>query len=173
MTPKLIETERLIMRRLREDDSPLCFSIWLDDEMGKYLSDPPREKADDEYMNFAKGIEFDESWYPFIAVSKDTNDFIGTCSIVPQKDSKQYDLGYSVHRKFWRQGYATEMIKALINFGYSNGVRVFTAKVAQDNVASNAVLKKLGFYVIEEGCFKKQGTDIVYKDFTYRLDMDY
>ncbi len=172
MLTENIETDRLILRTMREEDSILCFSIWLDDEMGKYLSDPPREKADEAYLSFAKGIELDESWFPFIAVSKDTNDFIGTCSIVPQNDSKQYDLGYCVHKKYWRQGYATEIIKALINYGYRKGVRVFTADVAQENSASNAVLRKLGFFIEKEGSFKKYGTDIVYKNYTYRLNID-
>ena len=172
MLTENIETDRLILRSMREEDSPLCFSIWLDDEMGKYLSDPPQEKADEAYLSFAKGIELDESWFPFIAVSKDTNDFIGTCSIVPQNDSKQYDLGYCVHKKYWRQGYATEIIKALINFGYRKGVRVFTADVAQENAASNAVLRKLGFFIEKEGSFKKYGTDIIYKKYTYRSNLD-
>ena len=46
------------------------------------------------------------------------------------KDPKHWDLGYCVHKNHWRQGYATEMIKALINFGYENGGRKFTADVA-------------------------------------------
>lgn len=172
MLTENLETDRLIIRSMKEEDSPLCFSIWLDNEMGKYLGDPPREKADEAYMSFANGIELDESWYPFIAISKDTDDFIGTCSIVPHEDSKHYDLGYCVHKKYWRQGYATEMIKALITFGYCNGVRTFTAKVAQENTASNAVLKKLGFYIEKEGSFKKHATDIVYSDYTYRLSLE-
>ena len=171
MNTRDIITERLIIRSTREEDAPLCFSIWLDDEMGKYLSDPPREKASEAYMNFAKGIENDEEWYPFIAVSKETGDFIGTCSIVPENDPQHWDLGYCVHKKYWRQGYATEMVKALIDFGYDNGGRKFTALVAKENDGSNAVLKKLGFSVEKEGNFKKQGTDIVYDEYTYRLDI--
>jgi ribosomal-protein-alanine N-acetyltransferase len=166
-----IITERLIIRSTKEEDGPLCLSIWLDDETGKYLSDPPRDKASVAYMNFAKGIENDEGWYPFIAVLKETGEFIGTCSIVPMKDPSHLDLGYCVHKKYWRQGYATEMIKALINFGYNNGGRIFTAAVAKENDGSNGVLGKLGFFVEKEGSFKKQGTDIVYDEYTYRLDL--
>jgi RimJ/RimL family protein N-acetyltransferase len=64
------------------------------------------------------------------------------------------------------------MIKALINFGYLNGGRKITADVAQENAGSNAVLKKLGFYVEKEGSFKKRETDIVYDEYTYRLDLE-
>ena len=125
----------------REEYGPLCLSIWLDDEMGRYLSDPPRENASEACMNFAKYIEKDESWYPFVVFSKKTNEFIGTCSVVPMEDPKHWDLGYCVHKNYWRQGYTTEMIKALMAFGYQKGARKFTADVAQENQASNGVLK--------------------------------
>ena len=88
------------------------------------------------------------------------------------KDPKHWDLGYCVHKNHWRQGYATEMIEALINFGYENGIRQFTADVAQENDASNGVLKKLGFFIEKEGTFRKQGTDSIYRDYTYRLDLE-
>lgn len=104
MITKDIITKRLIIKSTQEKDGPFCLSIWLDDEMGKYLSDPPRDKADEAELNFAQGIEEQEGWYPFIAVAKETGDFIGTCSVVPSSDQKHWDLGYCVHKKYWRQG---------------------------------------------------------------------
>ena len=172
MVTEDIITNRLVIKSTREEDGPLCLNIWLDDEMGKYLSDPPRDKADEDEMNFAKDIENQKGWYPFIAVLKESGEFIGTCSVVTSDDNKHWDLGYCVHKKYWREGYATEMIKALINFGYRNGGRKITADVAKENAGSNAVLKKLGFYVEKEGSFKKHGTDIVYGEYTYRLDLE-
>lgn len=60
-----METNRLLIRATREEDGPACLSIWLDEEMGRYLSDPPLDKADAETLGFAKGIERDEGWYPW------------------------------------------------------------------------------------------------------------
>lgn len=171
MTTNDIITSHLIIRSTREEDGPFCLGIWLDDEMGKYLSDPPHDKADEAELNFAKGIEMQKGWYPFVTAIKETGSLIGTCSLVPSDDQRHWDLGYCIHKKYWHQGYATEMIKALIDYGYCNGGRKFTANVAQANIASNAVLKKLGFYVEKEGIFKKRLTDIVYDEYTYRLDL--
>lgn len=64
------------------------------------------------------------------------------------------------------------MIKALIDFCYINGGRKITAAVAHQNTASNAVLRKLYFYIEKEGTFKKCGTDIIYDEYTYRLDLE-
>ena len=44
----------------------------------------------------------------------------------------------------WKQGYATEMVKALIEFVKKNGEKQITADVAQLNEGSNAVMRKLG-----------------------------
>lgn len=172
MDIKGLETKRLIIRSTKKEDTDFCLDIWLDDEMGKYLSDPPREKAGELYSKWKENVENYDGCYYFIAVSKDTGAYIGTCSAVPSDDQKHWDLGYAVHKKYWRQGYATEMIKALIDFSYKNGGRKITADVAQENPGSNAVLRKLGFYVEKEGTFKKSGTDIIYEEYTYRLDLE-
>ena len=64
------------------------------------------------------------------------------------------------------------MIQSLINFCHIHGGTKITASVAKENLASNNVLKKLGFYIEKEGFFRKSGTDIVYDEYTYRLDLD-
>ncbi len=172
MMIKDLETNRLIIKSTRKEDASFCLDIWLDDEMGKYLSDPPRDKADDTYLRWKENVETYDGCYYFIAISKETGNYIGTCSAVPSEDQKHWDLGYCVHKKYWRQGYATEMIKALIDFSYINGGRKITAEVAQQNPGSNAVLRKLDFYIEKEGTFKKRGTDIIYDEYTYRLNLE-
>ena len=172
MIVKNLETNRLIIKRTKKKDTAFCLDMWLDDEMGKYLSDPPRDKADDTYFKWKENVEIYNGCYYFIAVSKTTGDYIGTCSAVPSDDKKHWDLGYAIHKKYWRQGYATEMIKALIDFCYANGGRKITAAVAKQNIGSNAVLRKLNFYIEKEGSFKKCGTDIIYDEYIYRLDLE-
>ncbi|MCL1830347.1 MAG: GNAT family N-acetyltransferase [Oscillospiraceae bacterium] len=120
-----IETNRLLIRSTRESDGPACLDIWLDDEMRKYMADPPRNKADEAELNFAVGIENDDSWYPMVVFHKDTADFLGTCSIVPMDRGKRWDFGYAVHKKYWRQGYATEILKKLIELGKEKGKNLF------------------------------------------------
>lgn len=39
MTTTPIETPRMILRSTREMDGGFCLSLWLDDEMGRYLAD--------------------------------------------------------------------------------------------------------------------------------------
>ncbi len=163
-----LETARLLIRGTRESDGPACLDIWLDDEMGKYMADPPRDKAGEAELNFAAGIEDQDGWYPMVVFHKATGDFLGTCSVVPKDDGKRWDLGYAVHKKYWRQGYATEILQELTRLGAEKGVMSFTARVAKENAASGALLRKLGFRVWKDTeSFRKRGTDIVYPEYTY------
>lgn len=136
-----IVTERLIIRRTRGVDMPFCFSIWLDAEMGKYLADPPREKASETYLEFNPESQPEENWYYFVAESRETGELIGTCSIGCSEDKTEWDLGYCIHKRYWRQGYGTEMVEALIEYGRQNGGHVFTANVAKENPGSNGIMK--------------------------------
>lgn len=165
-----LETPRLLLRSTREEWGPLCLELWLDPEMGRYLADPPREKADADYLSFGRGIEQEEGWFPFVAFSRATGELIGTCSVVPTEEGTCWDLGYVVHRSHWRQGYCTEMLRALMDWGRSCGARAFSASVAQENAASNAVMRKLGFHVAREGEFRKRGTALVYPEYIYRRE---
>lgn len=171
MVEKVLETSRLIIRSTKKEDTDFCWDIWLDDEMGKYLSDPPREKANANYLNWKDEVEIYDGCYYFVATAKQTGDYIGTCSAVPSEGQKHWDLGYAIHKNYWREGYATEMIKELIEFCRINGAEAITAHVARENLGSNRVLNKLGFYIEKEGTFKKNGTDIIYDDYTYRLNL--
>jgi len=42
---------------------------------------------------------------------RETGEFLGTCNIVPMDDGTRWDFGYAVHKKYWRQGYATEILQ--------------------------------------------------------------
>ncbi len=165
-----IETERLIIRRTTEQDSDFCLSIWLDDDMGKYLSDPPRELAGENYLNFAVGIEKDTNWMPFVVIKKESMELVATASLVPDNETCVWDVGICVHQSFQKQGYATEIMKALINFASTSGCLKMTAEVAKENTASNAVFRKLGFHVEKETRFKKTKTEIYYDSVIYSLD---
>ena len=172
MTFKSFETDRLVVNSTKIEDAAFSVEIWLDEEMGKYLCDPPREKAGDEYREYMETIEVYDGCYHFTAVSKTSGNNIGTCSAVPSDDQSHWDLGYTIHKDYWQQGYATEMIQGLIGFCRENGGQKITASVAKLNEGSNAVMGKLGFVVESEGSFKKRHTDIVYEKNIYRLDLE-
>lgn len=166
-----IKTERLNLRNYEKTDVDFIISIWNDPEMGKYMPDPSIENMDEEYRKSYETLEEDEECCYLISESLVTGERIGTCSFIASEDESTYDLGYCVHMKFWRNGYGTEMVQGMIDYAKSRGAKAITAPVNKKNVASNAIMRKLGFNIVGESKFKKMGTDIIMESYLYSLQL--
>lgn len=125
------------------------------------------ENMDEEYRAALETLDEDEECCYLISELKETGERIGTCSFIPGEDGKTYDLAYCVHKNYWKQGYATEMVQGMMDYAREHGAHRFTVFVNKENAASNAVMKKLDFYVTGEKSYHKRGTRLEYTDFQY------
>lgn len=169
MITQTIETSRLFLRSFEKDDARFAISIWNDPEMGEYLPDEAMEEIDEGYVKEIEKLTEDEECYYLIAELKDTHKRIGTCSFMVSDDGKIYDIAYCVHRSYWRNGFATEMAKGMIDYAVKQGADKITVRVNKENVGSNKVVRKLGFEVVGEKTYKKRGTEIEFTDYLYEL----
>lgn len=162
-----IETPRLFLRGFTREDARFAVSIWNDPEMGEYLPDEAMEEIDEAYLHMVEALGEDEECCYLIAEDKRTGERIGTCSFIPEKDGAVYDIAYCVHKKHWKNGYATEMARGMIDYAHAQGARKITVRVNRENAASNRVAQKLGFTVVGEETYKKRGTDRQFTDYLY------
>ncbi len=93
MQVETIETERLYLRGFQREDAIFAISIWNDPEMGEYLPDQAMEEIDKEYLKEIEMLSEDKACCYMIAEFKDTHERVGTCSLIPSKDGKSYDIG--------------------------------------------------------------------------------
>ncbi len=64
------------------------------------------------------------------------------------------NLGYTINPGFQKHGYATEAVKALIEFGFKDlNLKVIWATCDNENIASYRVMEKLGMKPV--GLLKK------------------
>jgi RimJ/RimL family protein N-acetyltransferase len=69
--------------------------------------------------------------------------------------SARLELGYALGRAYWRQGYASEALRAVCNHAFRQlSVRRIEAEVDPLNTASNALLLALGF--VREGLLRQR-----------------
>ena len=79
---------------------------------------------------------------------------IGTLGFNNFAKNHRANLGYDLKADFWNKGYATEALKAVIEFGFNDlNINRIEAEVMQGNTASESVLTKLGF--IKEGILRE------------------
>jgi len=163
-------TQRLSLRATQQEDLDAVAAIWGDIESGKYMPDP-YYKSGVEIKEILED-DLDCPVYYFVAMLTESDEIIGTCSLgFENAEANEYSIGYTVKKDYWGNGYAGEMVHALVDFARELGIKSITAPVAKENKASNRVMEKCGFYIDGENSFKKSGTDIIYATHVYRLKL--
>lgn len=154
MTPKIyLESPRIILREMTESDRANLKDLDSDPEVMRYLTDGA--PSDDEKVSAAIARtlgyyqRFPNRFGLWAAILKETNEFTGWFLLRPDKHDpdnvKDLELGYRLKKKFWRQGYATEVSKLLIDKAFAQlGAETVWAKTMKKNVASWGAMIKLG-----------------------------
>ena len=87
------------------------------------------------------------------------------------KNTHQADVGYALLPQAQGQGYASEALRAICDYGFTTlGIHAINAWVLGDNLGSSRLLEKLGFVRIQvlEQAYHLNGVD--YDDWIYRLE---
>jgi len=148
------ETERLLLRKLKEDDFPFIFDILANSENMKYRRKTLTEEEVHNYMEWAITSADEEEClnFEFAAVLKKTGTVIGIASLF-ELDAEP-ELGWTIHRDYWQQGFGTEMARELLNLGFGTlALRRIIAGCVADNTASFRIMEKIGMR--REAHFKK------------------
>lgn len=150
ITPFLLETERLLLRRFTDDDLETFLTYRNDPEVARWQgwSVPyPRERAV-EFIHKMKSRDPNEpgDWFQAAIVIKDTGEFIGDCAFFIKKDeTNTAHMGYTIVQKHWRKGYAVEAARRLMAYLFDErNLRRLIADTDVENTASWKTLEKLG-----------------------------
>ena len=142
-----IETERLLLRELLPEDAPAIFRLFSDPLVTRYydLENYVNVKQAEELIDF-----FDESFELERAIRwgierKEDGEIMGTCGYVWLRTHRG-EIGYDLHSSFWRNGYMSEALDAILDFGYTEfGLHRIEAMTMLENEASIGLLRSLGF----------------------------
>ena len=144
---KLIESERLIFRRLRKSDADFFYELESDPKVFEHLPPGRPYTRDRVTSDLQKRIYDADKYGPFgfwIVEEKRQKCPIAWALLI-QDPSGEYRLGYVVAKPYWGQGYATEIADHLCEYGFSNGLTEISAVTTPGNLASIRVLEKIGF----------------------------
>lgn len=166
-----IETDRLILRYMNVNDTHAIFlNINSDKEVLKYFVDRYVEKESDMILDKIIKFCLDNQRYLFAIELKETHEVIGMilqCSSASPVFNTT-EIGYAIGRKYWNKGYATEALKAMIGFVFSQGAHKVYVSHIIGNDASKRVIQKCG--LVHEGIRKE---DIHYHEQYFDVDYYY
>ena len=169
---KPLEGERIMIRDYRREDQPAITGMWFDPVNGQYMIDPTADYVDDWYRTALEEMEDNPEGYYLTVLLRGTDRVIGSCCMFPDETRECWDIGYCVHREFWRRGVGTELVGLLIGWIRAHGGTQITAEVAKDNIGSNRLLRHYGFQVLREASFDKYHMGITFESYIYGLRLD-
>ena len=144
-----LRTERLLLREFRPEDIEDVHAYAIDPEVARFMDwGPNTREITVEVMD--RWAEQAKEW-PRDAVTLAIEHVadglvIGSIRLeVSDRANLAGDFGYSLHRSYWRQGYATEAARALLEVGFRTlGLHRIWAECDTENVGSWGVMQKLG-----------------------------
>lgn len=152
MRKYLINTAHLGMRLIREDDLKYLREVDTDPEVKRFY--PEGTLTDEQMKAFINQSMtcWKEKGIPCFVIFKARNDdFVGE-AYFGQLPTGEIKIGYLLHKKFWDKGYATEVLKALLNWAKIHIKTDYIIAFADnDNEASFRVMEKCGMKYYKTG----------------------
>lgn len=156
----VLETERLLLRELHEEDVPALRDIFGDAEVAYYLADQEGPISDDAELmliiHWANRIYVNGSGIRWAICLKDNPRLIGTCGLhLLDAHNQHAEVGYDLAKAYWRQGIMTEALRPVLRYGFDTlKLHRLEANVTQGNTASAKTLLKMGFQ--QEGIWRER-----------------
>ena len=153
-----IETERLVLRVLSENDARDLFDIFSDHEVMKYWNTAPWSSIDEARSFITSSVEAMNinTELTLGIYLKESGQLLGKIMLFNyQKESRRAEIGFGVSRKFWGQGIVFEAGSALVNHAFNAlHLRRIEAEIDPNNTSSGKALDRLGF--VKEGHLRQR-----------------
>lgn len=144
----MIETERLLLRRMVAEDTDALLELFTDPRVMASFDDRLFDRPMMERWVRRNLEHQDEHGYGlFSIVTRDTGILIGDCGLehLTIDGRPEVELGYDLRSDFWRRGLATEAAIAVRDFAFKQ-LRLprLVSLIRPSNHASRRVAEKVG-----------------------------
>jgi len=176
----VLSTQRLQLRPFTELDAPAMFQLGADPAVMRYIGSAPMQTEDDAlaYLRTHPLTDYQRTGFGRLAIALPKNgDIIGFCGLKWVDEISGFDLGYRLLPAYWRQGFAVEAGRAVLDNVRRRELRCPAGQlqnqiyglVHPDNFGSIRVLEKLGF-AYQQDIFFSLLPDIAVRQFGLKLD---
>ena len=155
---KILETQRLLLRRLAMDDLDNLIQFYSDPDVVKYIPDAPRNQDETK-----EELEWHMNGHPkfpelglWATIYKETSQFIGRCGLLPWTidGQNEVEVVFALSKAYWGRGLATEAAQGIVEYGFEHlQLSRLICLIDHDNQASINVATKIGMR------FEKESTD--------------
>jgi RimJ/RimL family protein N-acetyltransferase len=151
-----IETARLRLRAFTPDDSDDLCSIYGDPDVARgFITRKPKSEEETLAM-LARDIEWFDGRGVGVwgVVYKENEKLIGRAALQYLDQTPEVEASFILAKPYWRQGLATEVARALLQYGFEGaGLGRIVGVAHVDHVASHRVMEKAGMKYERDGRF--------------------
>lgn len=159
----VLETERLLLRRLTQGDFEALCKILKDEETmtayeGAFTDEEVQQWLDRQLARYAQW-----GFGLWAVVLKETGEVIGQCGLTmqPWKEREVLEIGYLFQRAYWHQGYATEAARACKRYAFDVLKAEEVCSIIRDtNTASQRVALRNGMTAADTFTKHYRGVDM-------------
>jgi ribosomal-protein-alanine N-acetyltransferase len=157
---KILETKRLILRRLEPGDLDSLYALYRDPEVRRYFPEGTLTYTEtrEELEWFLNGHPEHPELGLWATILKENAVFIGRCGLLPWMIDGKYEVevAYLLAKEHWGKGLGTEAAQGVLDYGFNQlNISRLVCLIDQENQASIRVATKIGMAFEREGCDEK------------------
>ena len=151
----ILETERLILRRLEPGDLDSLYALYRDPDIRRYFPEGTLTYAEtkEELEWFLNGHPNHPELGLWATIHKPTGEFIGRCGLLPWtiEQRPEVEVAYMIAKAYQGQGLGTEAARAIADYAFERlGQRRLICMVDPGNEASQKVAQNIGMTLEKE-----------------------
>jgi [ribosomal protein S5]-alanine N-acetyltransferase len=145
----ILETERLRLREITQDDAEGIFACFSNENVTRYYGQDTLENIEqaEKFIELFSKNYIEKKGIRWGIERKGTKGIIGTIGFnVWSPKHRRAEIGYEIHPHYWGKGYAFEAASKAISYGFEGmDLTRIGAVVFVENNGSNLLLDKIGF----------------------------
>ncbi|MEH7125667.1 GNAT family protein [Bacillus sp. JJ1532] len=152
----VLETNRLVLRKIEKGDANSILKYLSDKEVMKYYGLEPFKTINDALneISWYQSILNERTGIRWGITLKGEDEVIGSCgfhNMIPQH--YRTEIGFELSKSYWGQGLASEALEAVIRYGFEHlKLQRIEALIEPPNIPSQKLTEKQGF--IREGLLR-------------------
>ncbi|GAA0660052.1 GNAT family N-acetyltransferase [Rheinheimera tangshanensis] len=144
----IAKTNRLTLRELQLADAAFALRLYNEPSFLQHIGDKGVRTLADAEKNLQQGAiaSYAQHGYGMWLVENQQGQAIGLCGLIKRDFLTETDLGYAYLPQYFGLGYAYEAASAVLAYAAAQTeLKTLVAIVSPANLASKALLQKLGF----------------------------
>lgn len=148
----ILETKNLVVKAPCLDDLDHLYQLFSDQDVMQYIGN--LRTKEDTKQRLEKMVLYHKKYGYSIGhvYEKQTGRFIGRSGLIHlefNENQPEIEVGYILLKEFWKKGYATELAKAFIHYGFHHlKLPKIVAVIRPENEGSRHVLEKSGMHYV-------------------------